>query len=523
MASLTRTTSRSSVAPASCAAFLVACLTLGGGTSVGFLSDALLQILAIPVLLACLWRLSDATPNRARWELLFCLGVFLIPLLQLVPLPPALWTALPGREPLAATFELLAREFPWAPISVSPRATWLSAMSLLPPLAVFLGTLLLSYRERRHLSIVVLTVGVLSVFLGLSQVAQGPKSALRFFEITNETEAVGFFANRNHFAALLYALTLLVAVWVAEAAAPLNAQRARLDAAWMLAVAASVIVLVVILAGQAMARSRTGLVLTIVALFGAFALALTGRRDGSGTTPAKLIAAAITLALMLGVQYALFRIAQRLGDDPLQDARILFARKTFEAAKAFMPFGSGMGTFAQVYALLEKPQDALLDVYANRAHNDLLELSLEAGVAGLGLMTLFIVWFLTRSVRVWARRDVSLGAFDVYIEREATLVVALLIAHSMIDYPLRTAAIMAITAFACGLLVEPLRVEETPIPEPQGRPRRATVRAESPALAVASAPQPMPQGGGQRWGEDVAWPTEWHREARTRPPRERND
>src|SRR5262245_6641118 len=287
MASLTRTTSRSSVALVSCAAFLAACLTLGGGTSVGFLSDALLQLLAIPVLLVCLWRLLDVTSSakHARWELLFCLGVVLVPLLQLVPLPPRLWTALPNREPLAATFELLERAVPWAPISVSPRATWLSAMSLLPPLAVFLGTLLLSYRERRHVSIVVLAVGILSVFLGLSQVAQGPKSALRFFEITNQTEAVGFFANRNHFAALLYALTLIAAVWVAEAAAPLNAQRARLDAAWMLAVAASMAVLVVILAGQAMTRSRTGLVLTIVALFGAFALALTGRRDGSGTTP----------------------------------------------------------------------------------------------------------------------------------------------------------------------------------------------------------------------------------------------
>src|SRR5262245_13084712 len=520
MASLTRTTSRSSVAPASCAAFLVACLTLGGGTSVGFLSDALLQILAIPVLLACLWRLSDATPNRARWELLFCLGVFLIPLLQLVPLPPALWTALPGREPLAATFELLGRELPWAPISVSPRATWLSAMSLLPPLAVFLGTLLLSYRERRLLSIVVLTVGVISVFVGLSQVAQGPNSALRFFEITNKTEAVGFFANRNHFAALLYALTLLAAVWLAEAATSINAQRARLDATWIVAVAASVAVLVVILAGQAMARSRTGLVLTILALFGAFALALTGRRNGSGITPAKLLAGAIMVALMLGVQYALFRLAQRLGDDPLQDARIVFARKTFEAAKAFMPFGSGMGTFAPVYALVEKPQDALLDTYANRAHNDLLELSLEAGVAGLGLMTLFLVWFVNRSVRVWARRDVSLSALDASLARAATLIVGLLIAHSLVDYPLRTGAIMAIMAFACGLLVEPLRVEdEAPAPDQRGRtqPPRATVRAASAALTVASTNPAEPHSAKPRWGEDVQWPAEWHRQPRQPP------
>jgi hypothetical protein len=32
------------------------------------------------------------------------------------------------------------------------------------------------------------------VFVGLSQVAQGPNSTLRFYEITNLSEAVGFFA-----------------------------------------------------------------------------------------------------------------------------------------------------------------------------------------------------------------------------------------------------------------------------------------------------------------------------------------
>ena len=52
------------------------------------------------------------------------------------------------------------------------------------------------------------TVGIIGVFVGLFQVAGGPESPLRYFEITNPTEAVGFFANRNHFAALLYCLIL---------------------------------------------------------------------------------------------------------------------------------------------------------------------------------------------------------------------------------------------------------------------------------------------------------------------------
>src|SRR5262245_44397802 len=138
---------RSSVVIGVYATLLVGCLTLGGGTSAGFLSDSILQLIAIPVVLVCRWRLLDAATSTrpARWQLLFCLGVVLLPLLQLVPLPPLFWTALPNRQPLVATFELLQRDLPWLPISILPRATWLSALSLLPPVAVFLGALLLDY------------------------------------------------------------------------------------------------------------------------------------------------------------------------------------------------------------------------------------------------------------------------------------------------------------------------------------------------------------------------------------------
>jgi hypothetical protein len=377
-----------------------------------------------------------------------------------------------------------------------------------------------------------LGIGILSAFIGLSQVAQGPQSVLRFFEITNPSEAVGFFANRNHFAALLYSLTLFSAVWVIEAAAGVNADRGRLDTAWMAGVAASLVVLVIILAGQAMARSRAGLVLTIVALFGAFALAVTDQRTSSGgslakVTPAKLMMGAIILAVILVVQYALYRILQRFDIDPLEDARIIFARNTFVAAKAYMPLGSGMGTFPTVYALFEKPQDAMIDVYANRAHNDVLELALEAGVVGLGLAIVFVAWLATRSVKVWFGRDLTLSGIDLSLARAATLVVGLIIAHSLVDYPLRTGAIMGLLAFACGLLVEPLGVDEKTFPSypvRAARLRRPSKKERIPAGVVARQLREPPSLGiaepepsladakpqhPQRWGEDVQWPSEW--------------
>ena len=194
-----------------CTVVIVASLFLGGGTRGGYLSDAILQLLSIPLLVASLWRLSEVPLTKdTRRALFFCLAIAVLPLVQLIPLPPWLWTALPNRQLEVETFQLVGETVPWMPISVSPRGTWLSALSLLPPIAIFLGTLLVGYRERRSLSLVFLVVGVISVFVGLLQVAQGQASPLRFFAITNPTEAVGFFANRNHYAALHYCLMLFV-------------------------------------------------------------------------------------------------------------------------------------------------------------------------------------------------------------------------------------------------------------------------------------------------------------------------
>src|SRR5580698_114864 len=134
---------------------------------------AALLLLAIPLLLWSASRLGDqfwrhrAKVRQLRWELIFCLAVVLVPLIQLVPLPPVLWTLLPDRAPLIASFDGLGHGLPWLPISVSPNATWLSVAALLPTLAVFLGTTLLGYRERRVLSLAVVAFGIVSAFLGL--------------------------------------------------------------------------------------------------------------------------------------------------------------------------------------------------------------------------------------------------------------------------------------------------------------------------------------------------------------------
>ena len=70
-----------------CSFVIVASLILGGGTRGGFLSDAILQLIAIPLFFVSLWRLLE-TPltKQMRLAMFFCVAIVAIPLVQLIPL-----------------------------------------------------------------------------------------------------------------------------------------------------------------------------------------------------------------------------------------------------------------------------------------------------------------------------------------------------------------------------------------------------------------------------------------------------
>jgi O-antigen ligase len=251
---------------------------------------------------------------------------------------------------------------------------------------------------------------------------------------------------------------------------------------------ASFTVLVILVGAQAMARSRAGLGLTTIALLGAFALAFIAPPRAAGAEAArglmsrgatKLLGGAILVALFFSSQFALYRIQERFGGDPLSDARLPFARNTIEAAIAFMPFGSGMGTFVPVYQAFEKASDNVADFYTNRAHNDFLEFWLEAGLVGLVVMGLFVIWVVVVLWRVWRRPLEGAGHTDRLLACAAALMLALLLAHSSVDYPLRTTALMAVFAWASAMVVAPIGIHVPSVEEGTEGRRRGERRSRS--------------------------------------------
>ncbi|RNJ48694.1 O-antigen ligase family protein [Methylocystis hirsuta] len=441
-----------------CAVGLFACLVLGGGAGSSFLSEIILQILCLPLIFAGLWMQLDRDALRlSRGPLLFCAAVVILALLELVPLPAIIWTHLPGREPAVSALKLIGGESTWQSVSLTPDRSWLVALSLIPALSVFLCALALGAKERRFLTLVALAGAVLNALIGLAQISGGPDSSLRFYEGTS-TEAVGFFANRDHFAALLYASVPFVGAWVlslSHDSLRRKPSETQLNAFMVLMLGTCVSIILLI--AEVMARSRAGIALTFVALVGAALLLWRERRSAGIMSGAGLVVAVIgAIASLLISDFAISRLASRFGGSLHVLERVALAGKTITAGLTVAPLGAGTGAFVPLFAMFERPRDLTANVYVNHAHNDLVEIWAETGVIGLFLVVVMFVWIFRRSIDVWRQHiEEGVAPIDVLLPRAATISIALLYVHSLFDFPLRTSANLSIFAVACALLTAP--------------------------------------------------------------------
>ncbi len=131
-------------------------------------------------------------------------------------------------------------------------------------------------------------------------------------------------------------------------------------------------------------------------------------------------------------------------------SRQAITSNSLELLRDYGVVGSGLGTFPKVYRLTEDPA-AVDRYYINHAHNDYLELAIETGVPGIILLLLFLIWW-GRSVRAMVRSP----AADHFAIAGAIGSAAILL-HSLVDYPLRTAAMSAIFAMCLVLIVQSRR------------------------------------------------------------------
>jgi hypothetical protein len=431
---------------------VVLALLFGGGGDQGW-ADAVVQLAALPLLAWALFKLTPSQLGRSgRWAIVLLCAIIALPLLQLIPLPPSLWSSLPGRGEIASAYAAAGMALPWLPLSLDPSATWLGLLSLLPATAIFLAIVSLGQRSRRILIVLIFIVVFANVVLDVQQIIGGPSSPLRFYAFTNLDRAVGFFANANHNAAFLYSAIPFVTAWAIGLV--LDHRRNRAIGLVFLA-----LLIVAIIIGMTTTQSRAGMALLFVA--GLFGLLLAWRhnRGQSGRRLLRFAIGANVVALILAFQFGFVAFMQRAEGQGLADIRWPVARITSQAAIANLPFGSGFGTFVPVYDRFAPPT-LLAPSYVNHAHDDWLELWLTGGAPAIVLAVCFLAWLAASSFKLWSSGQTEAPVLDLALSQAAPIVIVLLLLHSVVDFPLRIATVSVLFAMACAYLIPRRKIEQ---------------------------------------------------------------
>jgi len=426
-------------------AVLLVAFALGGGGSRQGMANLVVQLTALAALVphrAALQQFWREAPGGLRLLVILSL---LLPLLQLVPLPPAVWTALPGRELVARSLEMTG-ETGWMPYSANPLRTALAASALVTPLAVLIIGWSLPRDRLFTIGWIAAALGLVTMLLGMVQLGATNDSGTLFGARNPGAFLLGTFANRNSTALLLgFALGL---------AALLPAPRPHPAVTLVRVVVCAILLLTIILT-----KSRTGIALAalplglagIKALWWALSerrTAAAGSNPGGRQRPLALVMAALAV-LAFGGTALIVAAPGRIGeaferfeakDDP---RRYIWDDASYTASR-YWPAGAGIGTFDEVFQVDESLEN-LTKRTAGRAHNDYLELAIEAGLPGLALAGLWIVlvgwlsWRARHSSQRWAAWAGSAFLMAIALQ-------------SITDYPLRNQTILAFAGFALLLL-----------------------------------------------------------------------
>lgn len=435
-------------------ALLGALWVAGGASRPDALGQAVVRSVASGVLIVAILFGSPPRLDRARPVLLFLAATILLVALQLVPLPPGLWQALPGRTVFSEAAAASGQGQPWRPLSLVPSATSNALFSLIVPVAALLLALGLPQRDRAKLPGLLLCVVAAAALFGLLQASgAGIDNPL-----VNEPagHVSGPFANRNHFALLLALGCVLVPTWMF-----VDGRRA----AWRGPIGFGLLLLFLLMILAT--GSRAGLVLGALALVLGLGLSRQNIRSELSQFPTWAFTALISgLAAIIAIFVMISLAADRAASinrafevDTGQDIRSRALPTVLHMIGTYFPAGSGFGGFDPVFRLHE-PFALLKPSYFNHAHDDWLELTLDGGLPALLILLLAMLWWGRASLRAWRAGADARHA----LPKLGSAMLLLVMVASAFDYPARTPLIMAMVIFAA------LWLSDARATEPGGAP-----------------------------------------------------
>jgi O-antigen ligase len=434
------------------ALYLLGCILFGGSAQIPW-PNLGLQIVGIGLIAwAAIGGVAIQDDRRAVAVNVLLVCALVLVLIQLIPLPASVWTRLPGRAELAHGFAILGYPLRPFPISEMPYEAVLTLFAAIPAIAAFVATERLS-PSPRYLAVAIVTGMLAAIFLGALQVAGGPNSSAYFYEI-HSPRAIGFFANGNHMATLL-----LVGIPMAAALVVSAKSKRETSAVARYGLGLSIFLLVIV--GIVLNGSRAAVGLSIPVIIASAALFPATVRWRGTALAVSALSLVVGIAVIVSNPIAAAELTSNQSANVGSRGEIW--RTTARAISDSFPVGTGLGSFQNVYHRYENPEQVTLS-YVNHAHNDYVEIALELGAGGIVLTGLFLIWWAIVASRIWIAPHSSPFA------RAATIATAAILAHSFVDFPLRTGAISAIFAACIGLMTQHFR----PVPAAQSGELRPT-------------------------------------------------
>jgi hypothetical protein len=425
------------------AAVIVLAFLFGGSARADVTSLLWLRPISIFLLAWAAWTVRPDDLRDHKFVFAMTAAIVALVALSLIPLPPAVWQSLPGREVVVRLDQATGLDPVWRPLTMTPSHALNALYSLALPAALVLILAQLHEREIHALLAVAVAMLGLSALLGVLQAAGLP---LDFYQIDNPV--AGLFANRNHQGLAIACFLPMITMIATRDSKHLSRTARRRRHGLLLAVGLALIPLIFV------TGSRAGLVLGGMGLLLAVFLWQSSAHFSMSRAKAVLTLASfvvITVGVVATVLVASDRnlVVQRLiAKDISNELRVPIWRTTSELAGQYMPLGSGPGSFVEVFQIGENSED-LVPRYVNHAHNDFLEVALTGGFPSIILIFLAVVAFANCAWRLSRARGMPRDA-----RRYRWLglgVIVLCAAASVVDYPLRTPALACLFVFAVFL------------------------------------------------------------------------
>ena len=382
-----------------------------------------------------------------KWPLALLAAMLLLTWLQTCALPAG-WVAL--LSPAAAAAQAPAA---WMTLSLDVfQSRNMATLSF-----VFFATfvlVILTVRDAQRLdrlAQVLVLSGVLQAVLGAVLFSLQAQYQI-FFSSVAHTRMIGSFVYHNSMAGYL---CLCLSAGIGLMLARLGGKRAR-PANWRARVAAVIeftlsskmrlrLLLVVMVIALVLTRSRMGNAAFFSAMLFVGALAIVLARKTAPQTIALIVSLVIIDVLVVGTWVGLEKVVERIQDTELSvsaggksesvEARTEAARTALAIVQDFPLFGSGGGSFYNVFLTYRTPQYGYS--YVDHAHNDFVEIATDFGLLGLGILGVLVgltFWTVLKAMR---RRRSALPwgmAFGVAMAMVGMFV------HSSVDFNLQIPA-----------------------------------------------------------------------------------